>query len=130
VEILLLGPDESATETASEFGLRHEPDIPCNKFGTVLLSGLFDHARDIARHEIVCFINCDIILTGDFLTAVQIVSAWLGNFLMVGRRWDMPITEPVDFTTPRWAGALRATALREGRQRPAQWIDHFAFRRG
>jgi len=130
VEILLLGPEEGATETANEFGLRHEHDISCNEFGTVLLSGLFDRAQQIARHDIVCFVNCDIILTSDFLRAVQAVSKPRDNFLMVGRRWDMPITQPLDFTNARWGDELRSAALDKGRQRPPQWIDYFVFRRG
>jgi hypothetical protein len=130
VEILLLGPEEGAAETASELGLRYEHDVPRNEFGTVLLSGLFDRAQQMARHEMVCFVNCDIIFTGDFLTAIHTISARHDYFLMVGRRWDLPVTAPVDFTAPRWADALRAAALREGRQRPPQWVDYFAFRRG
>jgi hypothetical protein len=130
VEILLLGPEEGTAETARDFGVGYEGNIPCNDFGTVLLSGLFYQAQEIASHRIICFINCDIILTRDFLTAVETVSHQHDNFLMVGRRWDMPITEPVDFTAPLWADALRAAAIREGHQRPPQWIDYFAFRRG
>jgi hypothetical protein len=128
-EILLLGPEEGTAETAKEFGLRHEPDIPCNEFGTVILSGLFSRAREIAHHKTVCFINCDIILTNDFLRAVRAVSGLHDNFLMAGRRWDMPIAEPIDFNDTAWGVELRFAALHEGHQRPPQWIDYFLFRR-
>jgi hypothetical protein len=129
-EILLLGPEEGTAETAHEFGLRHEALIPCNDFGTVLLSGLFDRAQELARHATLCFINCDIILTGDFLCAVQRVMEWRPESLMVGRRWDLNIAEPLNFAVENWDTNLRATALRQGFQRPPQWIDYFVFPRG
>jgi len=130
VEILLLGPEEGTAETAHEFGVRHEAQVPCNEFGTVLLSGLFDRAQELARNSTVCFINCDIVLTDDFPRAVQRVAEWRRNSLTVGRRWDLNITEPLNFAAENWDGDLRAMALRQGFQRPPQWIDYFAFPRG
>jgi hypothetical protein len=130
VEIILLGPEDGAMETARELGLRFEPRIPCNEFGTVLLSGLFDRAQELARHERICFVNCDIIFPTEFLDAVRAVAGWRTESLMVGRRWDLDVTEPLDFSSRNWAAALRATALQADRQRPSQWIDYFVFKRG
>jgi hypothetical protein len=128
VEILLMGPEKGTAETACEFGLRYEPGVSCNEFGTVLLSSLFEKALETARNEIRCFINCDIILTPDFVRALRALLPRHDHFLMVGRRWDLPVTEPVNFTVPAWSEDLRNAALRNARQRPPQWIDYFAFR--
>lgn len=49
---------------------------------------------------------------------------------MVGRRWDADIRQPVDFDAPEWQERLREKVRSEGHQRPAQWIDYFAFSRG
>ena len=129
-EIILFGDEDGAAETAREFGLRHEPYVRRNEHGTKYLAYFFDRAQEIARHEVLCFVNCDIVLTSDFGDALARVSAWQPRFLMVGQRWDMNIAEPLQFLAPDWGVQLRAQALREGRQRPAQWIDYFAFRRG
>src|SRR5258708_11468255 len=97
IEIILFGNDEGAAEAAQKFGLRHEPHVECNELGTKRLDYLFARAQAIARHEILCYINCDIILMQDFCRAVGRVRAAHREFLMVGRRWDTDITAPLPF---------------------------------
>jgi hypothetical protein len=97
IEIILFGADEGAAEVAQKLGLRHEPHVECNELGTKRLDYLFARARAIARHEILCYINCDIILMQDFCRAIERVRATHREFLMVGRRWDTDITEPLAF---------------------------------
>jgi hypothetical protein len=97
IEIILFGNDEGAAEAAQKFGLRHEPHVECNELGTKRLDYLFARAQAIARHEILCYINCDIILMQDFCRAIDRVRAMHREFLMVGRRWDTDITEPLPF---------------------------------
>lgn len=130
VEIILFGSDDGAAEAAREFELRHEPHVERNQHGTKRLDYLFARAQSIASHEILCYINCDIILLPDFPPAVERVRAAHPQFLMVGRRWDTSITVPLDFSRPDWSSALRALAASKGRKRTAEWIDYFVFTRG
>src|SRR5262245_29737985 len=85
-EIILFGTDEGTAEIAMELGLRHVPTIQCNEYGTPLLSDLFKKARDLATNNILCYVNADILLLGEFVDVVQKVSSWRSRFLMVGRR--------------------------------------------
>jgi hypothetical protein len=128
-EVILFGDDEGATEAAQELGLRHEPYVERNEFGTKRLDYMFTTARAIARHEILCYINCDIILTDDFRRALERIKAEHAQFLMVGRRWDMEIAEAWDFTKANWQSQLHALALMRGSQRTPEWIDYFVFDR-
>ena len=135
VEIILFGDDEGAAEAAEEFGLRHEPHVERNAWGTKRLDYMFARAQAIARSEILCYINCDIILMQDFWRAVERVRAMRREFLMVGRRWDTDVTEPLAFAradgqVSDWQAELRSLTLRCGRQCKAEWIDYFAFSRG
>ncbi len=153
IEVILFGDDPGAAETCLEFGLRHEPFVERNEFGTKRLDCLFARAQAIAQHEILCYINCDIILMQDFLRATERVRAMHREFLMVGRRWDTDIDAPLPFrerhlcSVPRvqrdespdrqseeqgthWERDLRQLALTRGRRRTAEWIDYFAFSRG
>jgi hypothetical protein len=130
IEIILLGDDEGAVEAAQEFGLRHEPPAERNERGTKRLDYLYARAQAIARHEVLCYINCDIILMQDFASAIERVRAAHREFLMVGRRRDIDITKPLAFDRPEWAADLRTLARRRGRTRTAEWIDYFAFTRG
>jgi hypothetical protein len=49
---------------------------------------------------------------------------------MIGRRWDLDVTQPLDFSQPGWQEAIVQRARREGFQRLYYNIDYFAFRRG
>jgi hypothetical protein len=130
IEVILFGDDPGAAETCLEFGLRHEPFVEHNEFGTKRLDYLFARAQVIAQHEILCYINCDIILMQDFLRATERVRAMHREFLMVGRRWDTNITEPLTFANLNGESDLRGLVSQRGRRRTAEWIDYFAFSRG
>ena len=129
-EVILFGDDEGAAEVAREFGIRHVPQVERNEFGTKYLASIFDRANELARYELLCYVNCDIVLTEDFGAALERVAAWSRKFLMVGRRWDTDITAPLDFAQRDWSARARQQALAANRPRSSEWIDYFAFSRG
>lgn len=129
-EVLLFGDEEGASEAASELGIRHIPEVKRNQHGTKYLSPIFDGAQDLARHDLLCYINCDIILLSDFRSAIERVRVSAPKFMMAGRRWDTDVTALVDFSAPDWEASLRRMARQANQQRPPQWIDYFAFTRG
>ncbi len=129
-EVILFGNEEGAAEAAREFGARHEPDINRNSHGTPLLSSLFGRADALARHNRLCFLNADILLTDDFAAADAKLARLHDRSLLVGRRCDVDITEPLDFLNPDWCSQARALARARGKHRPSQWIDYFVFPRG
>src|SRR5271165_1091004 len=130
VEILLFGDDTGASEVCHELGIRHIPDVRKNSHGTKFLASIYDQAQEIARHDLLCHVNCDIVLLDDFYAALQRVAAQADRFLMAGRRWDVDIRVPLSFEMPDWKAQVRDLALRANQQRPSNWIDYFAFRKG
>jgi len=130
VEILLFGEDAGAAKACRELGIHHVPNIRKNPQGTKYLASMYDQAQELARHDLICHVNCDILLLEDFLQAVRIVALKSSPFLMAGRRWDVDISEPLDFSNSNWQPQVRDLALRTNQQRPPQWIDYFVFRRG
>lgn len=129
-EVILFGNDEGTAETASKLGLRHIPDIPCNHQGTPLVSGMFGDAQRVAAHDILAYVNADIILMSDFLQAVRDVSDQVERFLMVGQRWDVAIDQHWDFETFGWEADIRRRVQDLGTLHPKTGIDYFVFRRG
>ncbi len=99
-EIILFGNEEGTAEVASRLGIRHIAKVDCNEYGTPLLNSVFGIAQDIAKYQLMCFINTDIILMNDFSPAVQHVHQ--KRFLMVGLRWDLNLNEPVNFDNNQW----------------------------
>jgi hypothetical protein len=94
VEVILFGDEEGA---AGEMGVRHEAHVERNRCGLKRIDYYFEKAQEIARHDVLCYVNCDILLMKDFRDAVERVAAERREFLMVGRRWDVGITEPIEF---------------------------------
>ena len=130
VEVIVFGDEEGAAEVCEELGLRHEAHVERNEAGLKRIDYYFDRAQELARHGVLCYVNCDIILTRDFLHAVEQVRNARPKFLMVGRRRDVDIRERIDFSRSTWAEEIRGQACSAGRQRAAQWIDYFAFSKG
>src|SRR5215469_4310945 len=85
VEIVLFGDDEGAAEVCTEFGLRHETHVERDESGLKRIDYFFDRAQAIAQHDILCYVNCDIILTSDFCRAIEQVRAVHSQSLIVGR---------------------------------------------
>src|SRR5579863_4060270 len=130
IEIILFGDEEGASETALELGLRHEPWVQRDAKGNKRLDYLFQRAQSLAQSEVLCYVNCVMLLMQDFLVAVERVKAELPQFLIVGKRWDADITHPLEFYQSNWEPELRKFAHAEGAERSAAWIDYFAFTRG
>jgi len=130
VEVLLFGDDSGAAEACEELGIRHIPRVRKNSHGTKYLASIYDQAQQLARHDLLCHVNCDIILMDDFAHAVERAAQWNERFLLAGRRWDVDVRQPLSFDRPEWRKELRELALRSNRQRPPQWIDYFLFPKG
>jgi hypothetical protein len=127
VEVILFGDDAGAAETARELGLRHQSYVARSEQGSKRLDYMFSTARALACHDILCYVNCDIILMDDFLRALKRIREERTKFLMVGRRWDIEMPEPLDFLQASWRSRLQGVALMRGAQRSDEWIDYFAF---
>lgn len=130
VEVILFGDDEGTGEVCRELGLCHEPNVLRSKHGTKRLDSIFGRAQEIARHDVLSYVNCDIILPREFVAALQRLLVWRQKFLMVGCRWDTDITEPIDFSRPTWEKEIVARAHAEGIRRFYHAIDYFLFPRG
>lgn len=130
VEVILFGDENGAAEVAQELKIRHEAQVERSLSGAKFLDYLFRRAQEIASHNILCYVNCDIILLADYWSALQRVAFLHAQFLMVGRRWDTDITKPLDFSLPHWEESVRNFAREKGVEQPPVSVDYFAFRRG
>ena len=130
-EIILLGDDEGTGEIAREFGLRHIPHVERNEFGTPLLNSIFAAAEANSRNSILAYVNADIILMDDFVEAIgTILKKGFDNFLMVGQRWDIDISDPLDFQNSRWENDLKMEVNNAGSLHAETGVDYFVFPKG
>ena len=128
-EIILFGDDEGTAEIAAEFEVHHVSDVGRNEYGTPLVNDLFEQAQRLATHDVLCYVNADIILMGDFMRAVEQVARCRRRFLMVGQRWDVELENPLDFG-PHWEERLRNRVTQNGWLHSLMGIDYFVFHCG
>lgn len=129
-EIILLGDDHGTADIAKEFGLRHILKVERNEFGTPVISSLFNLAQEASATNILAYINSDIILMKDFPAAVRQVPSDF-PFLLIGRRWDLDVTELIDFEVDDWEDKLRRRLTSDGNQDQVfGGSDYFVFRKG
>lgn len=129
-EVILFGNDKGTADISAELGLRHVREIELNEFGTPILSDVFEKAQLLAKHDLLCYVNADIIFMDDLMEAVDQVAQNKHRFLVVGQRWDLDVTETLDFNAPDWQITLKDQVRTRARLHPPSGIDYFVFRRG
>ncbi len=130
-ETIVFGGEAGVAGLAAEVGARHVPKVARNEHGTPLVSDLFAQAERLARHDLLTYVNGDIMLMRDLLEAVEAVRrAGLSRFLMVGKRWNVDLPLTWDFAQVDWEEALRRYVHRRGALYWHWAIDYFVFPRG
>lgn len=129
VEVIIFGDEQGVAEVCAEMQLRHVPHVERHESGMKYLSYLFARAQEIARHNYLCYSNCDIIQLPQFRLAFEKVLAWKKRFLMVGRRWDTDVSHLIDFQSPDWPQHLHGLATTTGFHQSQDFIDFFVFPR-
>ena len=126
VEVILLDEETGLAETARELGVTHIQNVKRNETGTPLISSMFQLAREKSKSELLCIINADMILLPDFVEAAKRVSKMKDNFVLLSQRWDLNVTQPLDFTAD-WQARLRSSASRQGSLHRPAGSDFFLF---
>ena len=127
-EVILLGDEEGVGEMARKLNVRHIPEVVCSEFGTPLVNSLFDTAQKASLNDMICYVNADIILQGDFMQGIERVITVEPQALMVGRRWNVDIKEILSFEGD-WEADLSTLVGKKGKLYPYFAIDYFVFPR-
>jgi hypothetical protein len=129
VEVLLIGDEQGVAEVTKELGVKHLPDVKCSPSGTPLVSSMFQLARENSNSGLLCIINADMILMPDFVEAARSRSRFkrdLPNFVLLSQRWDLDVTQPLDFSAG-WQDRLRSTVRGQGSLHRPAGSDFFLF---
>ena len=127
-ETLVFGDEEGAGAAAEAAGARYFAVVERNEFGTPLLDDVFHQAHAVARNDILCYVNSDIIFLTDLLAAVGTVSAHHKRYLIVGRRWNIDLKGPVVFeNSEAWRRSFHAFVESQGSLYDGFNLDYFIF---
>lgn len=127
--IILMGSGYGVAEAAREYGALHLPEVRTNDSGTPLISSMMELAGQHGRGELLGIINADMIVMNDLVEAAELVSSRLREYVLVGRRWDLSVESPLDFSRG-WEQRLRAAVVEEGSLHNPTGSDCFVFPRG
>ena len=128
-QILLCGDEAGSAEAAFELGVERLLDVDTNEFGTPLLSSVFASVEMRADHDLLCYVNADMLLFPDLVDAVRRVTAACDRFLVVGETFDLEVSRDLAVDAAE-AQRLEERARAEGTRRGRKAIDFFVFRRG
>jgi hypothetical protein len=127
-EIILFGDEPGIREIALEFNIIHVPEIRKTQYGTPYLDDVFNQAQQIAHHDVVCYCNSDIIFFNEILEAIKKIT--FKEYLMVGERWDVDITTPIDTTRETWSNEFYRYAHEHHTLLDFMGMDYFIFPKG
>jgi len=128
-QVILCGDEPGSAEAASELGVERLLDVDTNEFGTPLLSSVFASVEMRADHDLLCYVNADMLLFPDLVDAVRRVTGAYDRFLMVGETFDLEVSRDLAVDAAE-AQRLEERARAEGTRRGRKAIDFFVFRRG
>jgi hypothetical protein len=128
VEVILVGDEQGMGEAAAELGVRHLPGVATNPQGTPLVSSIFELARQHSTSKVLAYVNADILLLPDFMLVASQLARIADRFLAVGRRWDLDVRQPVEFSLG-WETRLKEQLQAQGRLHAASGSDYFIFPR-
>jgi hypothetical protein len=126
VEVLLIGDEPGMAQAAAELQVRQLPQVARNQQGTPLVNSIFAQARAHSTAPLLAYLNADILVFPDFIATARKVAALSQKFLLVGQRWDLEVTQDLDFG-PVWERRLRDDLQRRGRQHAPAGSDYFIF---
>jgi hypothetical protein len=128
VEVILIGDEPGIPETAQELGVRNVQKVERDEKGIPTVRSVMEMGHANSDSPLLCYANADMILMSDLLQATHHVTAQVKDFLMVGQRWDLDLTEPLDFS-PDWEARLCLLVEQRGKFYSPWGIDYFVFPR-
>ena len=128
VEVVLIGNEAGISELAAGASVTHIPEVACNSWGTPLISDMFLQARIINDSPLMACVNSDILLLPDFMETAQNALIQLKGFLLVGRRYDLALSEYI-VSSAGWGSRLEEKISKEGRLHPPGGSDYFIYPR-
>jgi len=124
-EILLISDDDGVEQKACEFGCIHIPSVKCNEYGTPRVDDIFKKAQEYAQHDVLCYINTDIVIAYGLAAAIQRAKEF-ERFLMIGQRQDWYYPRPIDFSAG-WHLRFWKSAFTKGELHGPTGIDYHVF---
>jgi hypothetical protein len=128
VDVIMAGDEDGMEVVATELGVTHLPQVRCSDWGTPFVSSIFKLARNATDSPYLAYVNADILLLPEFVEITRQVADQSQNFLVVGQRWNLDVTQNLDFSQ-NWDEHLKTDTLSQGELHRPAGSDYFIFPR-
>ncbi|MFN7181428.1 MAG: hypothetical protein ACK4NF_01950 [Planctomycetota bacterium] len=129
IEIIIFGNEHGVDKISHQLGIRNIKNVPMRN-GLPVLREIFYIAQKVARYNVLCYTNADIIFAKGLLETLSCVKKFLKIFLIVGTRFNVKVDFYIDFNN-KWQDSLIEYATKYGsRHYTNRAFDYFIFPRG
>jgi len=117
-DIILVG--SAGNNLSKEFDTKHVGVLGRNEFGSPLVNSVFSSVLNWSTSKFFMYTNCDMVYNGKIKSIISSVADVFSNFMIVGRRTDVPGVVPDDVV---------GYAKKNGKLHIWSGIDYFIFNR-
>jgi primosomal replication protein N len=129
IEVILYGDAPGTAEACKRLGVQHVPDIAATPQGVPYFGAIADHAAIHARHDLQCYVNCDILFAPGLIEAARCMA--FTRFLMIGQRIDLAEGVMITMRGDDWPRQLLALSeTGAATLHTSGGSDYFIFQRG
>ncbi len=129
IEIIIFGDEDGVSEISQEMSIRNVRNISKHN-GLPVLREIFYTAQKIAKNDVLCYTNADIIFVKGLLETIHIVRKFFRVFSIVGIRFNVKIDFKINFNEG-WQHTLIEYAKRNGSYHATnKAFDYFIFSKG
>ena len=86
-EVILYGDSIGIEESGKKLNVKIVKNIQSSPTGVPYFGAIAEHAATHGRYDIQIYLNCDILLDRDILTAIKNIN--FAEFLIIGQRIDL-----------------------------------------
>jgi len=128
-EVLLYGDTEGIEDISWDYKVKRIKNVQTNEYGTPLFNAIAYHAKKYAKYDLQAYINCDIILTPNFISTLHRIKFY--QFMMIGQRLDLSEGINWNHAVKNWRRQIMelSVASKICLHSPSG-SDYFAFKRG
>src|SRR5690348_12197953 len=106
-EVIIFQKEKGIEQIESLPNLTIIEEIKTNNNNVPFINAMFYEANSLAKNEILCFLNADIIINDKFIECLlNIHTSLKNNYLIVGQRIDTFFDNLIDFHDEKWFNHL------------------------
>ncbi|MBH10199.1 MAG: hypothetical protein CMG74_07590 [Candidatus Marinimicrobia bacterium] len=129
LEIIILGDSLGAEEAATSINAKYIANVEKSVKGTPTISGMFTAVEKYAKNNLLCYVNADIVLPKNIMNISSILSEQIKKFMAVGYRWDLDVSELINFNDDQVSRKFWNNARKQAIKHPSTGIDYFIFKK-